>query len=240
MNAVRKYRTPALAVAACAALVVMPAASDDSAPAYAPHFTRAATPSKAPNADGFLQRWLLLEPIRIQIRSNQELVDSFVQTNLKKEYFPNQFTLIPRDGDKVTVGGVELTWHALDATSYNVNLFHFATALNKPAYNAIYWAVTTVNCPYEMRNVQLSVGSNSASIWWVNGTEVIDLYGDRHMLVDDGVSKRLTLQKGQNIVRVAVVNAPGLSNMCARFLDAHDKPLRGFTLSLASAGKPRS
>lgn len=237
MNAVREYRTPVLAVAACVALVVMPAASGLNAPSYAPHFTRAATSSKAPNADGFLQRWLLLEPIRIQIRSNQQLVDSFVQTNLKKEYFPNQFTVVPRDGDTVTVEGVELTWHALDSTGYNVNLFHFATARRKPAYNAVYWAVTLVNCPQEMRDVRLSVGSNSASIWWVNGQEVIDLYGDRHMLVDDGVSKRLTLQKGQNIVRVAVVNAPGLSNMCARFLDAHDKPLRGFTLSVASAGK---
>jgi hypothetical protein len=233
MNAGREYRTPLLAVAVCVAVVAMAAASDVGAPAYAPHFTRVVTPSRAPNAEGFLQRWLLLEPIRIQIRSNQELVDSFVQTNLKKEYFPNQFTVVTRDGDTVTVGGVELTWHALDAAAYSVNLFHFATALKKPAYNAIYWAVTIVNCPQEMRDVRLSVGSNSASIWWVNGKEVIDLYGDRHMLVDDGVSKRLTLRKGRNIVRAAVVNAPGLSNMCARFLDAHDKPLRGFTLSVA-------
>jgi hypothetical protein len=71
----------------------------------------------------------------------------------------------------------------------------------------------------------------------VNGQEVIDLYGDRHMLVDDGVSRRLTLQKGQNIVRVAVVNSPGLSNMCARFLDANGKPVTGFALSVAGAGK---
>jgi hypothetical protein len=237
MNALRTYCIPVLAVPACAALLAIPAASDDRAPAYAPYLTRATTPSKAPNADGFLQRWLLLEPIRIEIRSNQQLVDSFVQTNLKKELFPHQFTDVPRDGDKVRVGDAELTWHALDATGYNVNLFHFATALKKPAFNAIYWAVTIVSCPQLTRDVRLSVGSNSASIWWVNGEEVIDLYGDRHMLVDDGVSKRLTLQKGQNIVRVAVVNSPGLSNMCARFLDANDRPLKGFTLSVTGARK---
>ena len=237
MNTLRTYCIPVLAVVACAALLAIPSASSDSAPASEPFFTRAATPFQAPNADGFLRRWLLLEPIRIQIRSNQQLVDSFVQANLKKEYFPNQFTVVPRDGDKVRVGDAELTWHALDATGYNVNLYHFATALKKPAFNAIYWAVTIVNCPQVTRDVRLSVGSNSASIWWVNGQEVIDLYGDRHMLVDDGVSGRLTLQKGQNIVRVAVVNSPGLSNMCARFLDANDKPLRGFTLSVAGAGK---
>jgi hypothetical protein len=32
---------------------------------------------------------------------------------LKKEYFPKQFTGVPKDGDKVTVGVAELTWHAL-------------------------------------------------------------------------------------------------------------------------------
>ena len=184
-----------------------------------------------------MQRWLLLDPVTIPIRSNQQLTDSFVQAALKKEYFPNQFTVVPKDGDTVLVDGKELVWHALDSSDYNVNLYHFAHDRGKPAFNAIYWAVTVVNCPREMRGVRLSVGSNSASIWWVNGQEVIDLYGDRHMLVDDGVSRRLTLNKGPNVVRCAVVNAPGLSNMCARFLDSDGKPLKGFTLTLSDAGR---
>jgi len=83
--------------------------------------------------------------------------------------------------------------------------------------------------------VRLSVGSNSASIWWVNGKEVIDIYGDRHMIVDDGVSRRLTLKKGSNVVRCAVINAPGLSDFCARFLDSEDKPLKGFTVKLGDS-----
>jgi len=145
-----------------------------------------------------LQRWLLLDPVTIPIRSDQQLTDSFVQAALKKEYFPNQFTVVPKDGDTVLVDGKELVWHALDSSDYNVNLHHFAHDRGRPAFNAIYWAVTVVNCPREMRGVRLSVGSNSASIWWVNGQEAIDLYGDRHMLVDDGVSRRLTLNKGPN------------------------------------------
>jgi hypothetical protein len=228
---------PALAVLACVALSASPVAVDAGAQVFAPYFTPATTLAKPPDADGFLQRWLLLEPIRIPIRSNQDLVDSLVQARVKNEYFPSQLTLVPRDRETVLVGGTALAWHGLDATGYNVNLFHFATALRKPAFNVIYWAVTIVDCPREMRDVRLSVGSNSASIWWVNGDEVIDLYGDRHMLVDDGVSRRITLRKGQNVLRVAVVNAPGLSNMCARFLDASDRPLKGFTLSVPGAGR---
>ena len=203
----------------------------------APTLTRAGSTAKPPDANGYLQRWLLLDPITITIRSNQQLTDSFVQTVLKKEYFPGQFNGVPKDGDTVTVGDQELVWHALDTSDYNVNLYHFAHDRGKPAFNAIYWALTVVSCPREMPGVRLAVGSNSASIWWVNGREVIDLYGDRHMLVDDGVSKRLTLNKGPNVVRCAVVNAPGLSNMCARFLDSEGKPLKELTLTLSDAGR---
>ncbi len=197
-------------------------------------FTKPDSPAKAPDPNGFLQRWLLLDPISVPVRSNQQLTDSYVQTALKKEYFANQFTLIPKDGEQVTVGGTNLTWHALDSSGFNVSLYHLAKDQKKPTFNVVFWAVTVVNCPQEMRNVRLSVGSNSASIWWVNGKEVIDLYGDRHMLLDDGVSARLTLKKGPNVVRCAVINAPGVSNMCARFLDAEDKPVKDLTISLSA------
>ncbi len=235
MDARRMLWIAAPAVLAGTAMLTSPAGAQ-ALRGEAPTLTRAASPARPPDANGYLQRWLLLDPVTIPIRSNQQLTDSFVQAALKKEYFPNQFTVVPKEGDTVLVDGKELAWHALDSSDYNVNLYHFAHDRGKPAFNAIYWAVTVVNCPREMRGVRLSVGSNSASIWWVNGREVVDLYGDRHMLVDDGVSKRLTLNKGPNVVRCAVVNAPGLSNMCARFLDSDGKPLKGITLALSSAG----
>jgi hypothetical protein len=231
MSALRKSRISAFAVLAGLALLAI-ASTGDAARGQEAALTRPASPTKAPDPNGFLQRWLLLEPIRVPVRSNQELTDSFVQAVIKKEYFPNQFTVLPRDGDKVVVGDAELAWHAVDTSDYNVCLFHFARELGKPTFNVVFWAVTIVDCPQEMTNVRLAVGSNSASIWWLNGREVIDLYGDRHMIVDDGVSKRLTLRKGPNTVRCAVINAPGLSNMCARFLDAQDRPLKGFTVSV--------
>lgn len=197
-----------------------------------------ATSEKFPDANGFIQRWLLLEPILQQsLRSNQQLTDSFVQAAVKKEYFPNQFVVVPHDGDKVTVNGTSLTWHGIDTSKYNVNLYTFAYVLNKPRFNVLFWAVTIINCPHDMPDVRLSVGSNSASIWWVNGKEVIGIYGDRHMIIDDGVSKRLTLKKGQNVVRGAVINSPGLSDFCARFLDSEEKPLKDFTVSIGDVEK---
>jgi hypothetical protein len=197
----------------------------------APTLKSPITPSTAPGADGFIQRWLLLEPIPVH-----GLTDSLVQAAVKKEYFPNQFTVIPKDGDKVTVGGQELTWHAVETIHYNVNLYHFAYALNRPTSDVLFWAVTVVNCPREMRGVRLAIGSNAASVWWVNGKEVTGIYGDRQTVIDDGVSKRLTLDKGPNVVRAAVINGGGATDFCARFLDPDDKPLTGFTVSLVEAG----
>lgn len=194
--------------------------------------TSPTSPQKAPAADGFIQRWLLLEPIGVT-----GLTDTAVQAAVKKEYFPNQFTVLPHDGDKVAVGDAQLTWHAVDTKLYNVNLYHFAHALGKPTSDVLFWVVTTVNCPQEMHGVRLAIGSNAASVWWVNGKEVIGIYGDRQTVIDDGVSKRLTLNKGPNIVRAAVINGGGATDFCARFLDAEDKPLKGFTVSVASSTK---
>jgi hypothetical protein len=192
--------------------------------------TPPASPEKTLDADGFIQRWLLLEPIE-----SNGLTDSAVQAAVKKEYFPNQFTVIPHDGDKVTVGGAQLTWHAVDTRLYNVNLYHFAHALAKPASNVLFWAVTVINSPQEISGVRLAIGSNAASVWWVNGKEVLGIYGDRQTVIDDGVSKRLTLKKGPNIVRAAIVNGGGATDFCARFLDADDRPLKGYTVRLSEA-----
>lgn len=216
-----------VAAATVSALLALAAASDTAAQIPASTLTKPAAPDKPPNTDGFIRRWLLLEPI-----GANGLTDSAVQAAVKKEYFPDQFTVIPHDGDKATVGGAELTWHAVDTLNYNVNLFHFARAQGKKTSDVLFWAVTIIDCPREMRDVRLAIGSNAASVWWVNGKEVIGIYGDRQTVIDDGVSKRLTLNKGPNIVRAAIVNGGGATDFCARFLDAEDKPLKEITVSL--------
>jgi hypothetical protein len=225
-------KIPALIILAGLAFLAMSAVAGCAGHGPEPSLTRTASTKKAPNADGFVQHWLVLEPI-----GANGLTDSAVQTAVKRKYFPNQFTVIPHDGDKVTVNSRELTWHAVDTNEYNVNLYYFVYGLGKQTSNVLFWAVTIVNCPQEMPGVRLSIGSNAASVWWVNGKEVIGIYGDRQTVIDDGVSKRLTLKKGPNVVRCAIVNGGGATDFCARFLDADDKPLKRFTVKVGNTRK---
>jgi len=240
MNILRKIVIPGIAVMAMCvfqATFAAPGAAPDDAPrSLAPFFTPATSSPKAPDAEGFLQRWLLLEPINKPNRSNTVFTDTYVRNTFKVEYFPNQFTVIPRDGDKVKVGDQDLAWHALDSANWDVKLFRFAYGLSKPTYSAIFWAVTMVNSPREIRDVRMAVGSNAASIWWLNGKEAVDLFGDRRMVMDDCVSKRLTLNKGRNEIRGAVINGPGLSDFCVRFIDESGQPVRDVTINLQNAG----
>jgi hypothetical protein len=206
----------------------------------APFFTRAASSPKAVDADGFLRRWLLLEPVNKPSRTNTNLTSVYVRKTLLSDDSAGEVTAIPGDGEKTSVAGQELAWHALDSSNFNVKLFRFAYGLDKPTYGIVCWAVTVVNSPREVENVRLSVGSNSASIWWLNSEETVDLFNDRHMIVDDVVSRRLTLHKGRNVLRGGLINGPGLSDFCVRFIDEDGRPITGISTSLEpSAGAGR-
>jgi hypothetical protein len=210
------------------------AAADDSENRNQEHkffFSKPSSTPKAPDNDGFIQRWMILEPV-----PSLGLTDSAVQTAVKKVYFPEQFTVVPGDGDQVKVGEDLLTWHTVESNEYNINLYYYAYDMGKPTSNVLFWAVTVIDCPEEMHDMRLAIGSNAASVWWVNGKEVIGIYNERQTVIDDGVSKRLTLKKGKNIIRCAVINGGGATDFCARFLDSNDKSFRDFTVNVFPAG----
>lgn len=255
------------------------------------YFSEQKSKPATPDKDGFIRRWTLLEPIaRPDISSNTLFTDSWLRTEFAKEYFEGQKTVLPKDGDEVTVklprvaarGGMRmgmgaptgmgagmpqggfpgmgqgapamgmgaapqqaaaqqapaqpeyteatLKWHAVDSKKYNVKLYRFAKSLGLRPTEGLFLAVTVVNAPEDM-TVRLSAGSNSASMWWVNDQEVLLLSGDRRMVVDDGVSKEFTLKKGANVVRCSVINGPGMSDFCVRFIGQDGKPVTNLTIT---------
>lgn len=195
------------------------------------HFIVAAKVKKEPDANGFIQRWLVLEPVKKDIGRNNILTENYLRTTFSADNFSTDFTVVPKDGKKVNVGSQELTWYALDSKTYNVNLFHFTYAINKPRYGVLFWLVTVINCPEEIKNVRMTAGVNSGGMFWLNGKEALILSGDRDMIVDNVTSPLLTLKKGRNIIRGAVINGPGMCNFAVRFLDEKGSPVKNFSLS---------
>ena len=194
-----------------------------------------ATPAK-PDEEGFIRRWMLLEPIDKPNSGNTVFTIHTFAGHWREEVpagFGRGFGQ-PQEPAKPKIVNVNqtLTWHALDSENMNVKLFRFAEKWGQQVYGVLFWAVTIINCDEDIENVRLAVGSNSASMWWLNGKETLLLSGDRRMVKDDAMSPRITLKKGRNILRGAIINGPGMSDFCVRFLDENGKPVTNYNVTI--------
>lgn len=186
-------------------------------PHYFTSVDKNAAPAQ-PDEQGFIRRWKLLEPIPQDIRSNVIFTNSWLRDKFTAEL--EKFNKQKKQ-----------KWYVFDSSTYNMRLFRFAEKYGRQAYGNLFWVETVINCAEELSNVRLAVGTNGASMWWLNDEEVLLLEGDRRMVEDDGVSKRVTLKKGHNVLRCAVINGPGLSDLCARFINQDGKAVREFTIN---------
>lgn len=206
-------------------------AGPDAQLVLAKYYTRSTDAPCGTDKDGFITRWMMLEPIKHEVRSNSVFNDEYLREVLGNEYFKDQYSLMPYDGQTVKVGKEKLAWHALDSKIYFVNLMRFAEGLGKEYYGQMYWVVTTIHCDEAVENVRLSAGVNSAAVWWLNDEEVLMLSNDRDLIVDDCMSKRLTLKKGENVIRGVVFNGPGMADFCLRFVDEAGQPVKHIRVS---------
>ena len=189
-------------------------------PALAPYFTMQVEETVQPDELGFIRRWTLMEPIEKPNPTNTVFVDSYIRENLDTGWSKGDF-MVPQDG------GV---WHQLDSKLFNVKLYRYAVGTETGRYGLIFRAVTVIDVPEDIEDVRLAVGSNSASMWWIDGEEALILSGDRRMVMDDGASKRITLKKGRHVITGAVINGPGMSDFCVRFIDEQGNPVVGYQI----------
>ena len=190
-------------------------------PKYFTPVESGAAPSR-PDDQGFIRRWRMMEPIAVDVRSNVVFTDSWLRAKFSEELAKLSEQSKKANGRK---------WHNLDSETYNMKLFRFAEKYGKQTYGSFFWCETVIDCPEQLQDIRLAAGSNGASMWWLNDEEVLLLEGDRRMVEDDGMSKRLTLEKGRNILRCAVINGPGLSDFCVRFLDEKGNPIINYLLN---------
>lgn len=174
----------------------------------------------SPDAQGFIRNWLVLAPIAVQEDSGASEID--------RDFLKGEATIMPKAGDKATVGGKELTWRAHQASDFFID---FLQAFGKErGEDAAAYAVAYVIAGEEM-TVKLFTGSNDQSKAWVNGKQ-ITRFTETRTLEKDTESGEVTLAKGQNVLVFKVINEKNNWQGCARFMK-DGAPVKNITISLA-------
>lgn len=181
---------------------------------------------------GFIPRWLVLCPIAVDEKvANHD--EASCKDMLDRQYVPADAT--PREGDKATIDGVDLSWKAVECTDFSVDLSRIADDAGKKSDSAAYVGVVYVTTPNERTGLKLAVGSDDDCVFRLNGKELIRAYIGRGVERDQNIAEDITLQAGTNMLTFTVLNGASPAGACARFLDNDGKPIDGVTYSVVPA-----
>jgi hypothetical protein len=177
----------------------------------------------APQSDGFVRDWLLLAPI--QLPSDSDGAEA-----IEKNQLPDEGLVKPKAGDKVTVGGKELTWKKVKATDYFLDLNGI---LKEQTEKTVGYAVSYVRTETERTNLQLKMGSNDQGKVYLNGKLLLKTSDPRTLEQDADVASNVTLNKGVNAVVFKIFNEGGSDwQGCLRFTDASGKAVTNLFIRL--------
>lgn len=175
-----------------------------------------------PDAQGYIRNWLMLAPIVFpEGRAGTDLIFD--------DQIRNEGALQPKAGDKMTVGGKELTWTAIVAST---NHFDFNAALKGAYDRAMGYMVTYIECDQEMRDVIMALGSNDEGRLYLNGVDIY-VFAEPRTLELDADKGRVTLKKGVNVVVFKIFNEQGNWQGSMRFLDKSGAPITNLKIKLS-------
>ena len=168
-----------------------------------------ASPPQASGTDseGFIRNWLVLAPIHLDSESGADELD--------KDYLKGTETTVkPKAGDKVAIGGKELAWQDHKAGNYYID---FLQSFGKEAGEYVVgYAVAYVTAEADMK-VTLALSTNDQGKAWLNGKQIFK-FAETRVLDKDTDRVEVTLNKGQNVLMLKVINEVNNWQGCARFL----------------------
>jgi hypothetical protein len=172
------------------------------------------------DAEGFIRQWLVLAPISLDSESGADEVD--------KDYLKGAETTVkPKAGDKVTIGGKELAWQEHKAGNYYIDFLQ-SFGKEKGEY-VIGYAVAYVNADADMK-VTLALSTNDQGKAFLNGKQVFK-FAETRVLDKDTDRIEVTLNKGQNVLMLKVINEVNNWQGCARFLK-DGAPVKNLTIAM--------
>jgi hypothetical protein len=175
-----------------------------------------------PDSDGYIRHWVMLAPIALP--EAQTCAEA-----LLKEQIKDEAALRPRAGDKLMIGGKELTWRNVTAST---NYFDFNAVLKSADDHVAGFIVTYIECDEAMPNVIMTIGSNDQGRLYLNGTDIY-AFTEARTLELDADKGRVTLHKGVNIVVFKIINEQGNWQGAMRFLDKSGIPLKDLKIKLS-------
>ena len=175
-----------------------------------------------PDEQGYIRHWLILAPIPLADG------ESGADAN-GKEQIKGEARLTPKLGDKVTVGGKELTWKKYEAKE---SVADFNDFLGAQTENSVGYLVCYLHAPADIAGLKLKMGSDDQAKVYLNGKEVLKCDNARPLTPDEDTAENITLKKGVNVLVFKIVNEGIDWSGTIRFLDKDDKPVRGFQVGL--------
>jgi hypothetical protein len=176
-----------------------------------------------PDAEGYIRHWVMLAPIPLG-------EDDTGSEAIFRQQIRDEAALRPKAGDKVTVGGKELTWQNITAVT---NHFDFNAVLKTVNDRAAGYAVTYIECETERPDMILAVASNDEGRIYFNGVDIYVWSEPRTLMLDAPDKGKVTLKKGLNVFVFKVINEANAWQGSMRLLDKSGAPLNNVTIKLS-------
>ena len=175
-----------------------------------------------PDPAGYIRDWVMLAPIPLpEAESCADLV--------LKEQIKGEAALRPKAGDKTRIGGREMTWQTITAST---NYFDFNAVLKTVNDHAAGFMVTYIECDREMPNLTVAVASNDQGRIYFNGVDIYAFTEARPLMLDADKG-RVSLKAGVNVIVFKVVNEQNSWQGAMRFLDKDGNPVRDLKIKVA-------
>jgi hypothetical protein len=174
-----------------------------------------------PDAEGYIRDWIMLAPVALSEG------DTCAEA-LLKDQIPNESALRPKAGEKVKVGGKELTWRNVHAST---NYFDFNETLKSINDHVAGYMVTYIECEKEMPDVVLAVASNDQGRIYFNGVDIYAFTEARPLMLDADKGK-VTLKKGVNVIIFKVTNEQNSWQGAMRLMDKSGAPVKDVRIKL--------
>jgi dipeptidyl aminopeptidase/acylaminoacyl peptidase len=176
---------------------------------------------RGPNAQGFLQTWLLLLPL--PFASGESCAQA-----LDRPFLSSEAQMRPRAGEQVLVGGQPSVWQVYRSPKAVVN---FQAVLGRKKDRSVAYAVCYLDSDQARDGLWLQIGADDQAKAYLNGQQIYLDRLPRPLWWVDTVGP-VGLRQGTNVLLFKVVNEKDEWRCCARLVDDAGRPAGGIRVKL--------